>query len=222
MSLHRHTTEDHRGQDHDHDHHHDEHVGGVRHSHAQAAVDQAMEDSREGVRALKISLLGLGATGILQLVLVFVTGSVALLSDTLHNFADALTALPLWLAFVVGRRRPTRRFTYGYGRAEDLAGLVVVLVIAGSGMLAIWQALSKLRQPEPLRHLGVVMAAALIGMVGNWWRSTASGWAGASDRRPWWPTACTPAPTGSPLSPSSWAPSVWGWDGTGPTLPPAF
>jgi cation diffusion facilitator family transporter len=161
MSLHRHDQDEHDEHDHDHG------AGAVRHSHAQASVDRAMEDSREGVRALKISLLGLGATGILQLILVFVTGSVALLSDTLHNFADALTALPLWLAFVLGRRRPTRRLTYGYGRAEDIAGLVVVLVIAGSAVLAIWQALSKLRQPDTLNHLGVVMAAAVIGMVGN-------------------------------------------------------
>ena len=88
MSLHRHDHEEHDEHDHDHG------AGTVRHSHAQASVDRAMEDSREGVRALKISLLGLGVTGILQLILVFVTGSVALLSDTMHNFADALTALP--------------------------------------------------------------------------------------------------------------------------------
>ena len=156
----------------DYDHHHDgdDHAhqhSRLRHSHAHAVVDRAMEDSGDGVRALKISLLGLAVTAVLQLVLVVLTGSVALLSDTLHNFADALTAIPLWLAFVVGRRQPTRRLTYGYGRAEDLAGLVVVLFIAASGVFAVSEALSKLRHPDAVRHLGAVIAAGLVGMVGN-------------------------------------------------------
>ncbi|MGH9222439.1 MAG: cation diffusion facilitator family transporter [Acidimicrobiales bacterium] len=126
-----------------------------------------MEDSREGVWALKVSLLALGATAALQGVVVAVSGSVALLSDTLHNVADALTALPLWLAFNLGRRPATRRFTYGYGRAEDLAGLVVVAFIAASGAFAAWEAIDRLRHPSDVRNLGLVAAAAIIGMVGN-------------------------------------------------------
>ncbi len=155
--------------DHDHDHGHDDDHGRglLGHSHAHATVDRAMEDSREGVRALKISLLGLGITAVLQMVVVVFTGSVALLSDTFHNLADALTALPLWLAFNLGRRRPTRRFTYGSGRAEDLAGLVVVLVIAGSAVLAAWEAIRRLQDPQPIRYLWAVMVAAVIGMIGN-------------------------------------------------------
>ena len=148
------------------DHGHEKH-GLLGHSHAHATVDRAMEDNREGVRALKISLLGLGVTAILQMVVVVFTGSVALLSDTFHNLADALTALPLWLAFNLGRRRPTRRFTYGYGRAEDLAGLVVVVFIAGSAALAAWEAIRRLQDPQPIRHLWAVMVAAVIGMIGN-------------------------------------------------------
>ncbi|MGH9276552.1 MAG: cation diffusion facilitator family transporter [Acidimicrobiales bacterium] len=126
-----------------------------------------MESNREGVRALKLSLLGLGATAALQLGVAWVSGSVALLSDSLHNFADALTALPLWLAFNLGRRPPTRRFTYGYGRAEDIAGLVVVVIIAASGALAAWEAVDRLRHPHGVDHIGLVMAAAVIGIVGN-------------------------------------------------------
>jgi cation diffusion facilitator family transporter len=125
---------------HDHGHGH----GEPGHSHAHAAVDQAMETSREGVRALKISLLALGLTAAVQLGVALVSDSVALLSDSLHNFADALTALPLWLAFNLGRRPPTRRFTYGYGRAEDIAGLVVVAIIAASGALAAWEAIDQI------------------------------------------------------------------------------
>ena len=95
------------------------------------------------------------------------SGSVALLGDSLHNVADALTALPLWLAFSLGRRPPNRRFTYGYGRAEDIAGIVVVLVIAASGVVAAWEGIDRLRNPQDVKHIVWVMVAAVIGMVGN-------------------------------------------------------
>ncbi|MGH9041876.1 MAG: cation diffusion facilitator family transporter, partial [Acidimicrobiia bacterium] len=118
----------------DHDDHHDhDHGRGGRlrglfsHRHeAAASVDSALEASDEGVRALRLSLLGLGATAAIQLVVALASGSVALLNDTFHNAADALSALPLWLAFSLGRRPASARYPYGYGRAEDLAGLVVV------------------------------------------------------------------------------------------------
>ena len=96
-----------------------------------------------------------------------VSGSVALLGDSLHNVADALTALPLWLAFSLGRRRANRRFTYGYGRAEDIAGIFVVLVIAASGVVAAWEGIDRLRHPRDVEHIVWVMVAAVIGMVGN-------------------------------------------------------
>jgi cation diffusion facilitator family transporter len=119
------------------------------------------------VRALQISLGGLAATAVLQLGVAGASGSVALLGDSLHNFADALTALPLWLAFNLGRRAATRRFTYGYGRAEDVAGIFVVLMIATSAMVAAWEAVDRLRHPSDVKHLGFVMAAAVVGLVGN-------------------------------------------------------
>jgi cation diffusion facilitator family transporter len=148
----------------DHDHDHDDDPG---HSHGGLVIDRALEDSRQGVRALKVSLGGLAATALLQLAVAMASGSVALLGDSLHNIADALTALPLWLAFSLGRRPATRRYTYGYGRAEDVAGIVVVLMIAASGVLAAWEAVERLRHPRDVEHVAFVMAAAVVGMVGN-------------------------------------------------------
>src|SRR5262252_9314764 len=138
------------------------------HSHDAAdKVDAAMEDSAEGIRVLWISLAVLGGTTVLQAVVVAVSGSVALLGDTVHNAADALTAVPLGIAFVVVRRPPTRRYTYGYGRAEDLAGVVIVLVIAASSALAAYEAVTRLAHPRPVSNLIAVAVAALIGFTGN-------------------------------------------------------
>jgi cation diffusion facilitator family transporter len=138
------------------------------HSHEAAdKVDAAMEASAEGIRALWVSLAVLGATALLQAVVVAISGSVALLGDTLHNAADALTAVPLGIAFLVGRRPPTRRYTYGYGRAEDLAGVVIVGFIAASSALAAYEAITRLAHPRPVTNLIAVAVAALIGFTGN-------------------------------------------------------
>src|SRR5690242_16619894 len=138
------------------------------HSHDAAdTVDAAMEASAEGIRALWISLAVLGGTAVLQAAVVAVSGSVALLGDTLHNAADALTAVPLGIAFVVGRRPPTRRYTYGYGRAEDLAGIVIVVVIAASSALAAYEAVTRLAHPRLVTNLLAVAVAAVIGFTGN-------------------------------------------------------
>jgi cation diffusion facilitator family transporter len=138
------------------------------HSHdAAGKVDSAMEASAEGIRALWISLAVLGGTALLQAAVVAVSGSVALLGDTLHNAADALTAVPLGIAFLVGRRPANRRYTYGYGRAEDLAGVVVVLAIAASSALAGYAAVTRLAHPRPVSNLIAVAIAALAGFAGN-------------------------------------------------------
>ena len=126
-----------------------------------------MEASAEGMRALWISLAVLGGTALLQAAVVAMSGSVALLGDTLHNAADALTAVPLGIAFLVARRPPTRRYTYGYGRAEDLAGLLFVVIFAASSVLAAAAAVSRLADPRPVPHLPLVAVAALIGFAGN-------------------------------------------------------
>ncbi|GGZ86680.1 cation diffusion facilitator family transporter [Streptomyces echinoruber] len=142
----------------------------VPHSHATAdKVDSALESSARGMRALWLSLAALGATALAQAAVVAVSGSVALLGDTVHNAADALTAVPLGIAFVLGRRAATRRFTYGYGRAEDLAGLVIVLTVAASAAFTAYSAAERLLHPRPLAHLPYVAAAALAGFLGNEW-----------------------------------------------------
>ncbi len=167
---------------HDHAHEHEqghehEHAGGLRgmladifrpHSHdAVDSVDSALEASAEGIRAVKISLIALGLTAVAQALLVILTGSVALLADTIHNFSDALTAVPLWIAFALGLRRANDRYTYGYGRAEDLAGIFIVLMIAASAVVAGYESINRLLDPSPLSHPWVVVAAGVVGFLGN-------------------------------------------------------
>lgn len=166
-------TESHSG-DHDHEHDHGP-LGWLRellpfghgHSHGEASVDSALEGSARGIWALKISLVGLGATALFQLAIVIFSGSVALLADTIHNFSDALTAFPLWIAFALSRRAPSRRYTYGYGRAEDVAGVLIVLMILISALVAGYESYLKLVDPRPLGYVGWVIAAALVGFAGN-------------------------------------------------------
>ncbi|KIA66208.1 membrane protein [Nocardia vulneris] len=162
---------------HDHGPHTHEHARGLRgvlreifvpHSHDPAdSVDDALTASAVGIRAVKISLVVLGVTAVAQVLVVAVSGSVALAADTIHNFSDALTAVPLWIAFALGRRAATRRYTYGFGRAEDLAGLFVVAMIALSALIAGYQAVRRVLEPVPIGHLGWVAAAGLIGFLGN-------------------------------------------------------
>jgi cation diffusion facilitator family transporter len=137
------------------------------HSHGEVNVDRAMETSSRGIWALKVSLVGLGLTALFQIVIVLISGSVALLADTIHNFSDALTAIPLWIAFVLGRRAANRRYTYGYGKAEDIAGVVIVLMILGSALVAGYESYQKFVNPEPLRNVGWVIVASLVGFIGN-------------------------------------------------------
>src|SRR3954447_22906074 len=132
-----------------------------------STVDSALEASREGMRALWISLIGLGVTAALQALIVVFSGSVALLGDTLHNVADALTAVPLGIAFLLGRRAATRAYTYGFGRAEDLAGIVIVAVIAASSIAAAWTAVDRLAHPQDMTRIPWVLAAGVIGFLGN-------------------------------------------------------
>lgn len=172
----RHST---TGHDHGHDHGpgHEGHGGKLGaalrevlapHSHdASDSIDGALESSAAGIRAVKISLLALGATSLAQLVIVVLSGSVALLADTIHNFADTLTAVPLWIAFALGRRAATRRYTYGFGRAEDLAGLFVIAMISASAVLAAIESTRRLLHPTAINHVAWVAAAGLVGFLGN-------------------------------------------------------
>ena len=142
------------GHDHDHDHTH----GGV---------DPALRDSRAGMRALLISLVILGITAAVQAVLVVVTGSVALLADTVHNVGDAFTAIPLGAAFLLGRKAASDRFPYGLHRTEDLAGLAIVIIIFFSGAYAIYEAINRFINPQDPSHLWILVAAGVIGFAGN-------------------------------------------------------
>jgi cation diffusion facilitator family transporter len=138
------------------------------HSHDAAdSIDSALEASERGVRAVKLSFVVLMVTALAQLAVVRLTGSVALLADKIHNFSDALTAVPLFLAFRLSRRPANRRYTYGYRRAEDLAGVFVLLMITISAVIAGWEALDRLIHPQPVDHLGVLFLAGVVGFIGN-------------------------------------------------------
>jgi cation diffusion facilitator family transporter len=139
------------------------------HSHSHTGVDAAIVRSHEAMRTLGLSLAVLGVTAAVQLVVVVLSGSVALLADTVHNIGDALTALPLGAAFVLGRRPPTRRFSYGLGRAEDLAGLAVVLIILFSAGYAAYEAIGRLVHPQQPGYLLATALAGLVGFAGNEW-----------------------------------------------------
>jgi cation diffusion facilitator family transporter len=168
------------GGEHSHDHEHEhgtsawarsrhalsELIGGHSHDAADQIYD-ALEADSAGRRALFISLAGLGLTAAIQAVVVVLSGSVALLGDTLHNVADALTAVPLLVAFTLARRAPTKRYTYGYGRAEDLGGLFVIAMITLSSALACYEAIDRLIHPRAVTHLWFVAGAALVGFIGN-------------------------------------------------------
>ncbi len=132
-----------------------------------AGVDPVLVGSERGIQALKVSIAGLGLTAVFQIVIALLSGSAALLADTAHNIGDAATSIPLWIAFALSRRRPTPQFPYGYGRAEDLAGIAIVLVILFSAAIAGYESLRKLLDPQPMTHLWWVGAAAVIGFLGN-------------------------------------------------------
>lgn len=136
------------------------------HDHSES-IDSALESNKRGIRALIISFTGLMVTAVIQAGIVFFTDSVALIADTIHNFSDALTAVPLFIAFKLGRRVATRRYTYGYRRAEDIAGLFIVLMILLSAIVAIWESVDRLFNPRELEYLGVLFGAGIVGFAGN-------------------------------------------------------
>lgn len=145
-----------------HNHKHDD-----SHGHTHGVIDPTIATTERGIWAIKWSFVILALTAALQTVVVLVSGSVALLADTIHNVADATTAIPLWIAFVLARRKPTPTFTYGYGRVEDLAGIAIVLIILFSALVAGYQAIERIVNPQPITLLMWVAIAGIIGFVGN-------------------------------------------------------
>src|SRR5262245_4583200 len=151
--------------DHGHPHSHDH--SGVAHGHAHGAVDPTILTTARGIRAIKWSFVGLFITALFQIFVVWLSGSVALLADTIHNFGDAATAVPLWVAFTLARRRPSKRFTYGYGRVEDLAGVAIVGAILAPAVVAGYESIQRFFHPQTVSHLWAVVVASVAGFAGN-------------------------------------------------------
>ncbi|MEW6108928.1 MAG: cation diffusion facilitator family transporter [Nitrospirota bacterium] len=144
-----------------HDHSHD------AHGHVHGIVDPTIFTTERGIWAVKWSFWGLAVTAVFQVVVSLISGSVALLADTIHNIGDAATAIPLWFAFTLARRKPSQRFTYGYGRVEDLAGVAIVLTILFSAIVAGYQSLDRLFHPQKVEYLWAVVVASIVGFLGN-------------------------------------------------------
>jgi cation diffusion facilitator family transporter len=176
-----HNHDDHKHDDHQH-HDHDNHEHGTgpwgwltaifhshdhAHDHSALATEQSFLDNQEGIRTVWLALGLLLLTTVLQTVIFWLSGSVALLADTAHNLVDALNSLPLLIAFYLARRPPTRRYNYGFGKAEDVAGIFIVLSIAVSAGFILWESFLKLLHPQPLTNVFWVAAAAIIGALGN-------------------------------------------------------
>ncbi len=143
------------------------HIHGHSHQKQDLVADAAFTATNTGIRTVWLALALLGLTTVLQLLIVYWSGSVALFADTLHNLGDALNSIPLLIAFYLARRMANRRYTYGFGRAEDVAGVFIVLSIAISAGVIFWEAVHKLLTLQPMTNLGWVAAAALIGFLGN-------------------------------------------------------
>ena len=137
------------------------------HDHRDLAADRAFADDEAGIRTVWLALAALTVTSLLQVAIVLASGSVALLADTAHNIGDGLNSIPLLVAFYLARRVATSRFTYGYGRAEDVAGIIIVASILISAGIVFWESFRRLLAPQPLDALGWVAAAAVIGFLGN-------------------------------------------------------
>src|SRR5258708_7341504 len=153
----------------DHDHGEDAHAydHGAGHGHTHGVVDPSIASNDRGLWALKWSFVGLMVTAAIQVVVVVLSGSVGLLADTIHNFADAATAIPLGIAFWLARRGRSRRFTYGLGRVEGFAGILIVLTILASALVAAYESITRLIHPESVGLLWAVMVASVVGFVGN-------------------------------------------------------
>lgn len=149
-------------------HHHEAHTHGTgAHGHSHSRIDPSIAASDRGIWAVKWSFVILFVTAAIQLAIVLLSNSIGLLADTIHNFGDAATAIPLGVAFLLSKKKPTERFTYGYGRFEDFAGILVVLIILASAIVAAFESIRRLIHPEPVTHLAAIMAASIVGFLGN-------------------------------------------------------
>ena len=157
----------HDHESHGHGHQDQGHSGDGAHGHAHGYVDASIGTSDRGIWAIKWSFIGLFVTAVLQIIVFYFSRSVGLLADTIHNFGDATTAVPLGIAFMFARLKPTKRFPFGYGRVEDLAGIAVVLTILASAIFAGYEAVRRIIHPQPVGYLWAVVIASIIGFLGN-------------------------------------------------------
>ncbi len=155
------------GHHHGHSHHGHDHGHGHGHGHTHGVVDATIASTSRGIWAIKWSFVGLMITAVFQVIVVALSGSVALLADTIHNFGDAVTAVPLWIAFLFARRKPSARFPYGLGKVEDIAGAVIVLIILFSAVVAAYESVLRFIHPQPIQFLGGVVVASIVGFIGN-------------------------------------------------------
>jgi cation diffusion facilitator family transporter len=166
MNAHDNHHNEHSREHHD-QHDHDHGSQGHGHGHTHGVVDPSITTSERGIWAIKWSFIGLFITAAIQIFVVYLSKSVGLLADTIHNFGDAATAIPLWVAFALARWKPSKRFTYGYGRVEDLAGVAIVLTITFSAVVAGYESIRRFMHPQPVGYLWAVMAASIVGFIGN-------------------------------------------------------
>ncbi len=144
-----------------------EHNEDKAHGHTHGSVDASILSTKKGIWAVKWSFVGMFITFIIQAVIVFFTGSVALLADTIHNLGDAATAIPLGIAFIIGLKKPSKRFTYGYGRVEDVAGVIIVIIILSSAIVAGYESINRIIHPQKIQNIWAVILASIIGFIGN-------------------------------------------------------
>ena len=140
---------------------------GGKHGHSHGSIDPSIVSTKKGLWAVKWSFIILMITFLIQVVIVIYTGSVALLADTIHNLGDAVTAIPLGIAFLFALKKPSKRFTYGFGRVEDLAGVNIVLIILFSAIVAGYQAVDRIIHPLQIHNIWAVIVASIIGFIGN-------------------------------------------------------
>ncbi len=161
FGAHGHSADHHVG----HGHHHGDDSEG--HGHTHGVIDPTIATTERGIWAIKWSFVILAITAMMQIVVVIITGSVALFADTIHNIGDAATAIPLWIAFLFARKKPNDRFTYGYGKVEDIAGVIIVGLILFSALVAGWESIDRLFNPREINFLWAVAVAGIVGFIGN-------------------------------------------------------
>ena len=164
---HEHSEHSHEDSEQEHDEHGHSHAHGGGHGHEHGKVNADLYGNQAGLRAVKISTAGMFLVAAIQFAIAFLGGSAGLFADALHNLGDVLTTGALWIAFVISSRAANQRYTYGYYRTEDLAGIFIVLVIIASAVAGAVESILKLTSGTPITQIYLSMAAALVGVAGN-------------------------------------------------------